>query len=119
MTILVVDDERSIRDIIKRYMEEIGFVVVVASRGEEARLSCTDRLLEVDFILLDLNIPDENSYTLGHQLMDAKPGAHLIYMSADKDLYFDQKTDVIESADFLEEPFTLIELEDLIRRRST
>ncbi|MBT5873997.1 MAG: response regulator [Candidatus Latescibacteria bacterium] len=119
MTILVVDDERSIRDIIKRYMEEIGFVVLVASRGEEARQICTDRQLHIDFILLDLNIPDDNSYTLGLQLMDANPDAHLVYMSADRDLYFDQENNVIESADFLEKPFTLIELEDLIRLRSS
>ena len=55
-TILVVDDERKIRDLVRSYLEHEGYSVLVADGGERA-LEVADRV-GPDLIVLDLMLPD-------------------------------------------------------------
>jgi DNA-binding response OmpR family regulator len=55
-TVLVVEDEKEIRELLRRYMERAGYAVVTTGSGAEAI-----RLLEdgaVDLAVLDLGLPD-------------------------------------------------------------
>lgn len=54
--ILVVDDDREIRDSVREVLEEEGFEVVTARNGEEA-LAYLRSSLPPGFILLDLSMP--------------------------------------------------------------
>ena len=53
--ILVVEDERSIRTIIEYALQEAGFTVVMAARGDEA-LDVFARE-NVDLVILDIMLP--------------------------------------------------------------
>jgi DNA-binding response OmpR family regulator len=55
-TILVVDDEKLIVDVIKAYLENAGYSVVCAYKGEDA-LSAFDQFAP-DLVILDLMLPD-------------------------------------------------------------
>jgi DNA-binding response OmpR family regulator len=55
-TILVVDDERKIRDLVRSYLEHEGYAVLVAESGERA-LEVVDRV-DPDLLVLDLMLPD-------------------------------------------------------------
>ncbi len=55
-TILVVDDERKIRDLVRSYLEREGYVVLVADSGERA-LESMERA-HPDLLVLDLMLPD-------------------------------------------------------------
>jgi DNA-binding response OmpR family regulator len=55
-TVLVVDDERKIRDLVRSYLEHDGYSVLVADSGERA-LEVADRT-RPDLIVLDLMLPD-------------------------------------------------------------
>ena len=54
-TILVVDDERNIVDLVRLYLEKEGFAVVAAADGEEAL--ALHRRHEPDLVILDLMLP--------------------------------------------------------------
>jgi len=54
--ILVVEDERDIRDVLRRYLERAGFAVLTTGSGAEA-LTLIDTALP-DLVLLDLGLPD-------------------------------------------------------------
>lgn len=54
-SILVVEDEAKIADIVKAYLEKDGFEVTVANTGEKAISRLKDRF---DLIILDLMLPD-------------------------------------------------------------
>jgi DNA-binding response OmpR family regulator len=59
-TILVVEDERDIRDLLRRYLERAGHSVLTSGTGAEAL-----RLLEggsIQLVLLDLGLPDIDGY---------------------------------------------------------
>ena len=58
-TILVIEDERDLRDLLRRYLERAGHAVLSAATGAEAL-----RLLEAlpDLVLLDLGLPDIDGF---------------------------------------------------------
>ena len=53
-TVLVVEDERDIREVLRRYLERAGFSVLTTASGAEALLSLTS----ADLVILDLGLPD-------------------------------------------------------------
>ena len=55
-TILVVDDERKIRDLVRSYLEREGYTVLVADSGQGA-LEALERA-NPDLVVLDLMLPD-------------------------------------------------------------
>src|SRR6266852_6915869 len=71
-TVLVVDDEATIRDVIRRYLERDGFVVREAADGFAALDALSESL--PDLIVLDLMLPGIDGLTLTRQLRTPKPG---------------------------------------------
>ena len=69
--ILVVDDDRDVRDTIRDYFEFCGFDVSVAGDGNGMRKVLADRPIEV--ILMDLNLPGEDGLTLTRDLRASHP----------------------------------------------
>ena len=59
--VLIVDDSKAIREIEKRYLEEIGFEVLEAGNGKEA-LKVLEENPDIKLILLDWHMPVMNGY---------------------------------------------------------
>jgi two-component system response regulator ResD len=66
--ILVVDDEATIREVVRRYLERDGFEVLEAGDGDAA-LSATEEL-EPDLIILDLMLPGLDGLSLTRRLRE-------------------------------------------------
>lgn len=81
--ILVVEDERDLRDLIVDEVESMGHEVIVASNGEEALHCAAAKHPQV--ILSDINMPKLNGYQFRRELSSKHPHlAHLpfIFVSA-------------------------------------
>ena len=65
-TVLVVDDEATIREVIRRYLEREGFVVREAADGYAALDAIAEAL--PDLIVLDLMLPGVDGLSLTRQL---------------------------------------------------
>ncbi len=65
-TILVVDDERNIVELVKLYLEKDGFAVVAARDGREA-LSLAERH-DPDLVVLDLMLPELDGWEVTREL---------------------------------------------------
>jgi two-component system chemotaxis response regulator CheY len=59
--ILVVDDSKAIREIERKYLEELGFEVLEAENGEKA-LKILEENPDIKLILLDWHMPVMNGY---------------------------------------------------------
>jgi len=59
--VLVVDDSKAIREIEKKYLEEMGFEVLEAENGEIA-LKVLEENSDIKLILLDWHMPVMNGY---------------------------------------------------------
>lgn len=74
-TIFIVDDERTIREVVRRYLERDGFTVVEAESGGAA-LDLL-RLHPADLILLDIMLPGLDGFTVTRSLRNATEYATL------------------------------------------
>ena len=59
-TILVVEDERDIRELLRRYLERAGHAVLTSATGSEALILVVDGT--PDLVLLDLGLPDIDGF---------------------------------------------------------
>lgn len=74
-TIFIVDDERTIREVVRRYLEREGYAVVEAETGAEAlSLLKTQR---ADLILLDIMLPGIDGFAVARSLRNAPEYASL------------------------------------------
>lgn len=64
--LLVVDDDRDIRDLLGRFLRRRGFRVTAARDGREMRQALDD--WNIDLIILDLMLPGEDGLSLCRQL---------------------------------------------------
>jgi DNA-binding NtrC family response regulator len=78
--ILIIDDEKNIRDIFSLLLEDHGYEVATAETGgagiEKARL------LEPDVVLLDMNLPDIPGLEVLARLKEAQPETGIIIITA-------------------------------------
>src|SRR3984957_2188536 len=65
-TVLVVEDERKLRDLVRSYLERAGFTVLSTGSGAEAITMATDAA--PDLVILDLGLPDVSGQTVAREL---------------------------------------------------
>jgi two-component system, OmpR family, phosphate regulon response regulator OmpR len=70
-SILVVDDDKDVRDTIRDYFEFCGFDVSVAGDGDGMRNILASRPIEI--VLMDLNLPGEDGLALTRELRASRP----------------------------------------------
>ncbi len=78
-TVIVVDDDQKLRDLLRRYLHEQGFEVLTAEGG-----MAMDRLLQQqspDLIVLDLMMPGEDGLSIARRLR-AQSDVPIIILSA-------------------------------------
>ncbi|QRM56260.1 response regulator transcription factor [Sinorhizobium sp. BG8] len=68
--LLVVDDDRRIRELLNRYLVEQGFRVTVAGDADEARRKLNG--IDFDLIVMDVMMPGESGLTLTQSLREIK-----------------------------------------------
>src|SRR2546421_6892101 len=72
-TVLVVEDERKLRDLVRSYLERAGFTVLSTDWGAEA---ITMALTSApDLVILDLGLPDVPGETVARELRATGPTA--------------------------------------------
>jgi CheY-like chemotaxis protein len=78
--ILVVDDDARIRDLLRRYLTQEGFEVMVAEDGKAlSRILLRDT---VDLIVLDLMMPGEDGLSICRRLRAANDRTPIIMLTA-------------------------------------
>jgi two-component system cell cycle sensor histidine kinase/response regulator CckA len=111
-TILVVDDEPEILDIMARSLERVGFVVLRAATAEDARKLAGSRTLEL--ILSDVNMPGLRGPDLVTELKAAGVACPVMFTSGDPSFEVVDKSLQVPGATFLPKPFTASELVDAV-----
>ena len=65
-SILLVEDDLRLAELVSRYLESNGFNVAIASRGDE--VAGTVEREPPDLVILDLGLPGEDGFTVCRQL---------------------------------------------------
>jgi two-component system, OmpR family, response regulator len=107
-TILVVEDEEPIRDLVATALRFTGFEVTTASTGSEALSE--SRNGHYDLLVLDVNLPDVDGFTICRKLRSDGNQAAVIFLTA-RDDPADLRTGFLGGGDdYVTKPFSLEEL---------
>lgn len=120
MKILIIEDEPSLQEIMKSFLERERYVVETASTYKNALQKISN--YDYDCILLDIMLPDGNGLTVLKELKEMHKTDNIIIISA-KDSIEDKVAGLeLGADDYLVKPFHLSELNARIRsvvRRKT
>ncbi len=95
-TVLVVEDDESVRVAVQRVLSSRGFRVLAAEDGAEAESFA--RAETIDLVLTDLDLPDLSGAELARRVCERHTGARVLFMSgSEPPAYADY---------FLQKPFT-------------
>jgi len=81
-TILVVDDEEIVTELLRMILQRSGYTVLTASSGEAALALCQSHQSPVNLALVDVILPGMNGPELRVRLRDVIPDLPVLYMSA-------------------------------------
>jgi DNA-binding NtrC family response regulator len=79
LNLMIVDDERAIRDVCREVAQSLGFTTSVADSAEHAY-----RILEsqnVDVLLLDLKLPGAGGLEALHRIKERRPDAVVVVVT--------------------------------------
>jgi two-component system response regulator HydG len=111
-TIVVVDDEETVLDLIGRFAEDEGFNVVTCASGKDA----LDRLKDqrADVAAVDLRLPDVGGIEVLRAIRDADPDCQVILMSGDATIDSAVEAVKLGAVDYLTKPFDFERLRQLL-----
>ena len=78
-SILVIDDEEDVRDVLRMVLESAGYEVNVAANGNDAME--LQRRTPSDLIITDIIMPDKDGVTTIKELRQAFPGIRILAIS--------------------------------------
>ena len=103
--ILVVDDSRSIRDLIEAILNDSGHAVVTAEDGNQAMDLARNH--EVDLVLTDQNMPGMSGTSLVHKLrrLDHYKDIPIIMVTTERGEFTKEKAKTLGANGWLQKPF--------------
>ncbi|MEO8336022.1 MAG: response regulator [bacterium] len=114
-TVLLVEDEASVRRLARRILDRAGYRVLEAANGDEAERSFAEHADAIDLVVTDMLMPGCSGIELLNRLWIRQPSLKALYMSgygAQPDL-----TGATSERDlpFVQKPFTAAEFEERVR----
>ena len=105
-TILLVDDEKSLRKLGKRVLTAAGYRVLEASDGAMALRVAAEEVGEIDLVLTDVEMPTLGGRGMVDELHELSPGLRVLFMSGYTDNEILRRGIRTSETEFLQKPFT-------------
>jgi DNA-binding response OmpR family regulator len=80
-TVLVVDDEEDLRDIMRRMLERRGFATLTAGDSDQAIAVCREHPGVIDVLVTDLGLPGVSGGDLARNASGLRPEMGVVYIS--------------------------------------
>jgi two-component system, NtrC family, response regulator PilR len=111
--ILIVDDERSLRDVLGIMLKRAGYDVSVASDGDEAIARIEKELF--DLVITDLKMPKTGGLDVLKAVKDASPDSVVLIITAFASAESAVEAMKLGAYDYLTKPFQVDEVQLIIR----
>lgn len=105
-TLLVVEDQLQVREVVARYLEAAGYTVIAASTPSEAEQRFAQIGPSVALLLTDVVLPERTGRELYERLSAGRPGLKVLYMSGYTETAVNRSSNLLQGAAFLQKPFT-------------
>jgi signal transduction histidine kinase/HAMP domain-containing protein len=114
-TILLVEDEAPVREVVRRALAAAGYAMLVARDGPEALKLGASQLHAIDLVLTDMILPGMTGRDLAAEFRAQRPGIRVIIMSGYTGDTYPALEALPEGVGYLEKPFSLGDLRAKVR----
>lgn len=104
-TILVVDDEREVRQMLAEFLESRGYRVALAGNGREALAAVEHEV--PDLVLMDVRMPEMDGEDALKLLGARQPGLPVVMVTANADSAVTARLLRLGAVDYVPKPFDL------------
>jgi PAS domain S-box-containing protein len=114
-TVLLVEDEASVRELARETLKENGYTVLEAGDGHEALRICRNHADAIHLMVTDVVMPQMSGCQLAKHLKMLRPETEVLYISG----YVDETIThhgILEPGAFLQKPFAPAELLRRVRQ---
>ena len=111
--ILIVDDQKGIRNLLKEVLAELGYEAEVASSGTEAVQAASQGFFKL--VLLDLKMPGFNGFETIKMLKEICPDLKIILMTGFYDSFLLEEARNHGASGVLHKPFSLEEIQRILK----
>jgi two-component system, cell cycle sensor histidine kinase and response regulator CckA len=105
-TILLVEDDAAIRDMLREILTDEGYTVLVAQSPEDALRIVRERTSSIDALISDVVMPMMTGPELATRIAELRPGIKVLFMSGYTARAVADRGLVPDARQFLQKPFT-------------
>lgn len=109
-TILLVEDEGSVRLLLTQVLQRHGYNLIVAEHPQSALATATARTGRIDLVISDVVMPGGTGPELVETLRTTRPRLRALFISGYADAVLSRQGGLPHDAHFLQKPFTAIDL---------
>jgi len=114
-TILLVEDEPEVRNVICRVLGKHGFTVLQAADGLDALQLLSRQTAPIDLLISDVVMPNMNGIELRKRLLESRPDLKVIFLSGYPEGMLQRETLSTGNTFLIEKPFTPSQLADKVK----
>ena len=114
-TILLVDDEESLRQTLEEALQSLGYAVIVAENGQQAVEFFRQHQNNIALVISDIVMPKMNGHEAAQQIRAINPNIPYIFMSGYDSSQFSRK-DELDNSVLLKKPMRIHKLHRYIRQ---
>jgi CheY-like chemotaxis protein len=115
-TVLVVDDEETIRELVKDILEEIGYSVLTAGNGFEAVEIYRERIGKIGLVILDMTMPGMGGRETFEKLRELNPRVRAILSTGYSEDERARQMLAMGVKAFVQKPYRIDDLASTVRR---
>jgi CheY-like chemotaxis protein len=115
-TILLVDDDKDLREFLYQHLLQCGHSVLQAGSGQDASERFRHHMNDIDILVTDIVMPGYSGDQLAVQLSQQKPGLPVLFISGNAPNHLESVVPLHEGENFLRKPFSLETLERAIAK---
>ncbi len=105
-TLMVVEDEEIVRELVCQVLKEHGYDVLCASNGAEALKMSGERRGRISLLITDVVMPQMGGLELSRRLTALRPDLKVLYVSGYSEDDMSEQGVLSADMEFLEKPFT-------------
>jgi PAS domain S-box-containing protein len=114
-TILLVEDEESVRQLVRETLESRGYRVLEAANGQAALALASASSETIHLVVTDVVMPGLSGHDLVRQLLSSRPATKVLFLSGHAEEVVADPQTVQAPKAFLQKPFTLQSLSRKVR----
>jgi two-component system cell cycle sensor histidine kinase/response regulator CckA len=115
-TILVVEDEEDLRELLTTVLHDYGYGILVASDGMQALERYRRHSHDIRLVITDMDLPKINGAAVSQAILSENPGARIILISGFVETAL--KNSILASGvrEFVAKPYTMPQMLQIVRK---